>query len=93
MYGSNSYSWGVGRRSTTTSHHSPRAIGHSRSQDVRAAPIAGKVIAEALLGDTTRLEAFRSIPRRETFGALGKVAAEVYYRTSQIKDKIKEIVT
>ena len=60
---------------------------------MNTAPIAGKVIAEALLGDTNRLEAFRSIPRRETFGALGKVAAEVYYRTSQIKDKIKEIVT
>jgi gamma-glutamylputrescine oxidase len=57
---------------------------------MNTAPIAGKVIAEALSGNNERLEAFGSIPRQATFGAIGKTAAEVYYRTSQIKDALKE---
>ncbi|MAT88888.1 MAG: hypothetical protein CL532_10160 [Aestuariivita sp.] len=57
---------------------------------MNTAPIAGKVIAESLLGISDRLEAFRSIPHQATFGAIGKTAAELYYRKIIIKDSIRE---
>ena len=57
---------------------------------MNTAPIAGKIIAEALSGANDRLEPFGSIPRQATFGAIGKTAAELYYRTSQMKDVLKE---
>lgn len=57
---------------------------------MNTAPIAGKVIAEALSGTSDRLEAFGSIPRQATFGTIGKTAAEIYYQASQMKDAFKE---
>lgn len=59
---------------------------------MNTAPIAGKLIAEVISGSNDRLAPFRPIPQRQTFGFLGKSAAEAYYRLIQCKDRAKEFL-
>ncbi|XAT60303.1 FAD-dependent oxidoreductase [Rhodobacteraceae bacterium Araon29] len=59
---------------------------------MNTAPIAGKLIAEVISGTANRLEPFHSVPKRQTYGTLGKTAAEAYYRMIQGKDRLKEFL-
>ena len=59
---------------------------------MNTAPIAGKLIAEVISGTANRLAPFHAVPKQQTFGTLGKTAAEAYYRMIQGKDRLKEFL-
>ncbi len=59
---------------------------------MNTAPIAGKLIAEVISGNDNRLAPFHAVPKQQTYGTLGKTAAEAYYRMIQGKDRLKEFL-
>ena len=59
---------------------------------MNTAPIAGKIIAEVISGNDNRLAPFHAVPKQQTYGTLGKTAAEAYYRMIQGKDRLKEFL-
>ncbi len=60
---------------------------------MNTAPIAAIVLAEYMNGQRDRLAPFGRIPRRRTFGALGRAAAETNYRMRQVSDWAAERIS
>lgn len=55
-----------------------------------AGTAGGQVVAEAIMGDTRKIELFIPFGLRNVFGFLGKLGVEFTYKKYQISDRLKE---